>query len=62
MAGVITVSEPSWTGPFIGLSPRCFTQLVSALGPVRRIKSEGSSGALSAQVSGVWCVELQGGG
>ncbi|MDX3134481.1 transposase [Streptomyces europaeiscabiei] len=31
MAGVITASEPSWIGPFTGLSPRCFTKLVSAL-------------------------------
>jgi hypothetical protein len=31
MAGVITASEPSRAGPFTGLSPRCFTKLVSAL-------------------------------
>ncbi|MFI1705517.1 transposase [Streptomyces griseoruber] len=31
MAGVITASEPSWIGPFTGLSLRCFTKLVSAL-------------------------------
>ncbi|MEW1906787.1 IS5/IS1182 family transposase, partial [Streptomyces sp. NPDC086147] len=27
MAGVITASEPSWTGPFTGLSPRQFNKL-----------------------------------
>lgn len=31
MAGVITAPEPSWTAPFTGLSPRCFTELVTAL-------------------------------
>ncbi|MFJ4710556.1 transposase [Streptomyces anulatus] len=31
MAGVITASEPSWIGPFTGLSPRCFRTLVTAL-------------------------------
>ncbi|NEB21386.1 transposase family protein [Streptomyces coelicoflavus] len=31
MAGVISASEPSWPGPFTGLSPRCFTKLVTAL-------------------------------
>ncbi|MGX9883405.1 transposase [Streptomyces sp. NPDC002276] len=31
MAGVITASEPSWIGPFTGLSPRCFTKLVTQL-------------------------------
>ncbi|WP_328838476.1 transposase [Streptomyces europaeiscabiei] len=31
MAGVITAPEPSWIGPFTGLSLRCFTELVSAL-------------------------------
>jgi hypothetical protein len=31
VAGVITASEPSWIGPFTGLSLRCFTKLVSAL-------------------------------
>ncbi|GAA2288788.1 hypothetical protein GCM10010145_68630 [Streptomyces ruber] len=31
MAGVITASEPSWTAPFTGLSPRQFGKLVSAL-------------------------------
>ncbi|CAL9332978.1 hypothetical protein SUDANB176_00107 [Streptomyces sp. enrichment culture] len=41
MAGVITASEPSWTGPFTGLSPRQFNELITALrregaGPVRR--------------------------
>ena len=35
---------------------------VSWLGPVRRIRSRGISGAASAPVSGVWCVQLQGGG
>ncbi|MBZ6232829.1 IS5/IS1182 family transposase, partial [Streptomyces thermoviolaceus] len=27
MAGVITASEPSWIGPFTGLSPRQFNKL-----------------------------------
>ncbi|CAL9669662.1 hypothetical protein SUDANB176_07402 [Streptomyces sp. enrichment culture] len=41
MAGVITVSEPSWMGPFTGLSPRQFNELITTLrregaGPVRR--------------------------
>jgi hypothetical protein len=31
MAGVITASDPSWTAPFAGLSPRCFRKLVTAL-------------------------------
>ncbi|MFE2528024.1 transposase [Streptomyces sp. NPDC059382] len=31
MAGVITASEPSWTAPFTGLSPRCFGKLVTLL-------------------------------
>lgn len=31
MAGVITASEPSWTAPFTGLSPRQFGKLVTAL-------------------------------
>ena len=31
MAGVITASESSWIVPFTGLSPRCFTALVTAL-------------------------------
>lgn len=31
MAGVLTASEPSWTGPFTGLSPRLFRKLVTAL-------------------------------
>lgn len=31
VAGVITASEPSWIAPFTGLSPRCFTKLVTAL-------------------------------
>ncbi|MFF1325088.1 transposase [Streptomyces chartreusis] len=31
MTGVITASEPSWIGPFSGLSPRCFGKLVTAL-------------------------------
>ncbi|MET8809229.1 transposase [Streptomyces sp. NPDC004546] len=30
MAGVITASEPSWIAPFTGVSPRCFTKLVTA--------------------------------
>ncbi|MCI0383651.1 transposase [Streptomyces sp. CNQ085] len=31
MAGVITVSQPSWIGLFTGLSLRCFAKLVTAL-------------------------------
>ena len=31
MAGVITASEPSWTVPLTGLSPRCFGKLATAL-------------------------------
>lgn len=31
MAGVISASEPSWTGPFTGLSPRQFAKLMTAL-------------------------------
>ncbi|MFI1285024.1 transposase [Streptomyces sp. NPDC020858] len=31
MAGVITASEPSWIGPFTGLSTRCFGKLVTAV-------------------------------
>ncbi|GAA3221287.1 transposase [Streptomyces thermocoprophilus] len=31
MAGVITASEPSWIGPFTGLSPRQFNKLITAL-------------------------------
>ncbi|MFD7862247.1 transposase [Streptomyces sp. NPDC059783] len=31
MAGVITALEPSWIGPFTGLSPRCFGKLVTAV-------------------------------
>ncbi|MFI6359296.1 transposase [Streptomyces sp. NPDC050743] len=31
MPGVITASEPSWIAPFSGVSPRCFTKLVTAL-------------------------------
>ncbi|MEU3843686.1 transposase [Streptomyces sp. NPDC028635] len=31
MAGDITVSEPSWTAPFTGLSPRAFVKLVTKL-------------------------------
>ncbi|MEU2231692.1 transposase [Streptomyces vietnamensis] len=31
MASVITASEPSWTAPFAGLSPRCFGKLLTAL-------------------------------
>ncbi|MFE2941321.1 transposase [Streptomyces sp. NPDC059255] len=30
MAGVITASEPSWTAPFTGPSPRYFGKLVTA--------------------------------
>ncbi|WP_171166536.1 transposase family protein [Streptomyces sp. I05A-00742] len=30
MSGVITASEPSWTAPFTGLSPRVLGQLVTA--------------------------------
>lgn len=31
MSGVITVSEPSWIGPFARLSPRQFGKLITAL-------------------------------
>jgi hypothetical protein len=31
VAGLITASQPSWIGPFTGLSPRCFGKLVTAL-------------------------------
>ncbi|MEU3972995.1 transposase [Streptomyces bacillaris] len=31
MAGEITTSEPSWIGPFAGLSPRQFNKLIAAL-------------------------------
>ncbi|MEV7372845.1 transposase [Streptomyces sp. NPDC090301] len=31
MAGVITVSDPSWIAPFTGLSPRAFGKLVTVL-------------------------------
>ncbi|MEV5463963.1 IS5/IS1182 family transposase, partial [Streptomyces cellulosae] len=31
MTGVITASEPSWTAPFSGLSPRNFGKLMTAL-------------------------------
>ncbi|OKJ49568.1 transposase [Streptomyces sp. CB02009] len=31
MASVITASEPSWIAPFAGLSPRCFSELLTAL-------------------------------
>ncbi|MFF8096240.1 transposase [Streptomyces sp. NPDC016675] len=31
MSAVITASQPSWIGPFTGLSPRCFSKLVNAL-------------------------------
>ncbi|MFH8590133.1 IS5/IS1182 family transposase, partial [Streptomyces celluloflavus] len=31
MSGVITASEPSWRGPFTGLSPRQFGKLITAL-------------------------------
>jgi Helix-turn-helix of DDE superfamily endonuclease len=31
VAGVITASEPSWTAPFTGLSPRRFGRLITAL-------------------------------
>lgn len=30
-AGAITTSEPSWTAPFTGLSPRQFGKLITAL-------------------------------
>jgi hypothetical protein len=36
---VIAASQPSWIGPFTGLSPRCFRKVVTALrreGAVRR--------------------------
>ncbi|MFJ6907147.1 transposase family protein [Streptomyces griseoluteus] len=31
MTGVITASEPSWTAPFTGLSPRAFGKLITML-------------------------------
>ncbi|MFF3489676.1 IS5/IS1182 family transposase, partial [Streptomyces sp. NPDC002701] len=31
MSGVITASEPSWTAPFTGLTPRQFGRLITAL-------------------------------
>lgn len=31
VAGVITASEPSWTAPFTGLSPRIFGRLLTQL-------------------------------
>lgn len=31
MSAVITASEPSWTAPFTGLSPRQFGKLVTIL-------------------------------
>ncbi|MFE7041762.1 transposase [Streptomyces atratus] len=31
MLGLITASEPSWIVPFTGMSPRCFSKLVSVL-------------------------------
>ncbi|MFJ5050101.1 transposase family protein, partial [Streptomyces sp. NPDC088719] len=31
MSGVITASQPSWIGPFSGLSPRQFGKLITAL-------------------------------
>jgi len=31
VSGVITASEPSWTAPFTGLSPRQFGKLITAL-------------------------------
>lgn len=31
VAGVITASEPSWIGPFTGLSPRCFGKLMTVV-------------------------------
>jgi hypothetical protein len=31
VTGVITASQPSWIGPFTGLSARCFGKLVTAL-------------------------------
>lgn len=31
VTGVITASEPSWIGPFAGLSPRQFSRLITAL-------------------------------
>lgn len=41
VAGVMTASEPSWIGPFAGLSPRQFNKLINALrrdgaAPVRK--------------------------
>lgn len=31
VARVITALQPSWIGPFTGLSPRCFSKLVTAM-------------------------------
>ncbi|WP_217237326.1 transposase [Streptomyces sp. AC555_RSS877] len=40
MAGVITASEPSWIGPFTGLSPRCFAKLVTAVRRETRVEAQ----------------------
>jgi hypothetical protein len=42
--------------------PRAGRRTTACLGPVRRVKSEGSGGASSARVSWGWCMQLQGGG
>jgi hypothetical protein len=36
VAGVITVSEPSWTAPFSGLSQCAFRKLVTVCRAVKR--------------------------
>ncbi|MER7394015.1 transposase [Streptomyces sp. NPDC000151] len=51
MAGVITASEPSWTAPFSGLSPRCFGKLVTL---VRR------ETANEARLGRPWSLPLKG--
>ncbi|MFH9734954.1 transposase [Streptomyces sp. NPDC017260] len=50
MAGVITASEPSWMGPFSGLSPRTFGKLLTAL---RR------EGADAARPGRSWSLSLE---
>jgi hypothetical protein len=47
---VITASQPSWIGPFTGLSPRCFGKLVTAL---RR------EGADAVRRGRPWCLPLE---
>jgi hypothetical protein len=46
MAGVITAAELSWRGPFAGLSPRQFAELITVLrregaDPVRKARPLG---------------------